>query len=108
VLSHGGQAAAAPPQASAAGITICAADATSAVVVPDGMSALRGTAFGSRAYGRQVRLAIVRAADGATLFTGSRRSPRCRLQPARSCSSPSDGRRATRVGRPAGARLYWS
>ena len=32
---------------------------------------LRGTAFGSRAYGKQVRLTIIRAADGATLFTGS-------------------------------------
>ena len=71
VLNHGGQAAAAPLQASAAGITIRAADASSAVVVPAGTTVLRGTAFGSRAYGKQVRLTIVRAADGATLFTGS-------------------------------------
>jgi hypothetical protein len=71
VLNHGGQAEAAPLQASAAGISISAADATSAVVVPAGTKVLRGTAFGSRAYGKQVRLTIVRAADGATLFTGS-------------------------------------
>ena len=74
VLDHGGQAAAAPLQASAAGISIKAADATTAVVVPAGRSVLRGTAFGSRAYGTQVRLTIVRAADGATLFTGSLRT----------------------------------
>lgn len=71
VLNHGGQAAAAPLQASAAGISIRAADASSTVVVPGGTTVLRGTAFGNRAYGTQVRLTIVRAADGATLFTGS-------------------------------------
>jgi len=70
-LSHGGQAAAAPVQASAAGISIDAADASSTVVVPAGRRVLRGTAFGSRSYGRLVRLTVVRAADGATLFTGS-------------------------------------
>ena len=74
VLNHGGQAAAAPLHASAAGISIKAADATSAVVVPAGRSTLRGTAFGSRAYGKRVHLTIVRAADGATLFTGSLRT----------------------------------
>jgi hypothetical protein len=58
-------------QSSAAGISINAADASSTVVVPAGSRVLRGTAFGSRSYGKLVRLTVVRAADGATLFTGS-------------------------------------
>lgn len=64
-------ASAAPVQSSRAGLTVAAADASSTVVVPAGTSVLRGTAFGSPALARQIRLSVVRASDGATLFTGS-------------------------------------
>lgn len=69
VINHGGSAA--PAQAASAGITVQASDASSSFVVPQSASVLRGQSYGSRAYAKRVQLTLVRASDGATLFTGS-------------------------------------
>src|SRR4051812_23337736 len=41
------------------------------VVVPNGVRALQGRAFGSPALATRSRLTVTRSTDGATLFTGS-------------------------------------
>lgn len=68
VITHG---TAAPVQAATAGITVSSSAATSSLVVPAGAAVLHGRVYGNRPYAKRVQLTVVRASDGATLFTGS-------------------------------------
>jgi hypothetical protein len=71
IVPAGGHGTAARVTQSPAGLTVSAADSTSSIVVPMNKRVLRGLAFGNVGYAKRVRLTVVRAADGATLFTGS-------------------------------------
>lgn len=62
MVGHGASAASQPVARAGGGLSL---------VVPKGATVLRGVAFGRPAAARKLRMTIVRASDGAVLFTGS-------------------------------------
>lgn len=62
---HGGAAQASGP------LTVGESSATTTLVVPRSAKLLTGRTAGSAAVAARTRLTVVRASDGATLFTGS-------------------------------------
>jgi hypothetical protein len=113
VTMNGHTAASSPIRVGGAGISVSAVQvattgAQAALVVPQGMTRLAGTPSGSPAVTSRTRLTIVRAADNATVFTGS-------LATFRSLSVAPGTRLVVSVQKPAGlaglkavATLRWS
>lgn len=67
VVNHGS----ASPARASDGVVLRATDARSTLVVPQGAHVLTGLRFGSARAAAGSSLQVVRASDGATLFTGS-------------------------------------
>jgi len=75
ISHHGSQAAAVTVGSKGVAVAVqqlaAGSTADAQVVVPNGVRALQGRAFGSPALATRSRLTVTRSTDGATLFTGS-------------------------------------